>query len=151
MFGKLTGNSRGKAVAHTLLSEATEVLGDIRFSGELIIEGKLTGSISAADGSDAVLRISEQGEVDGSISVPIVVINGLVTGDVHASKHIELAAKARVKGNVFYRVIEMVMGAQINGSLICDPKMSNGIRALAFTGDPRSESYAITDTRQGNS
>jgi cytoskeletal protein CcmA (bactofilin family) len=47
----------------------------------------------------------------------MIVINGLVEGDVYSSNHIELAAKARVSGNVHYHLIEMVMGSEVNGSL----------------------------------
>jgi cytoskeletal protein CcmA (bactofilin family) len=32
--------------------------------------------------------------------------------------HIELAPQARVKGNVYYSLIEMAMGAEVNGSLV---------------------------------
>ena len=38
--------------AHTLISRDTEVIGDIHFSGELIIEGRVRGSIFAEDESD---------------------------------------------------------------------------------------------------
>jgi len=40
-----------------------------------------------------------------------------VEGDVHSTQHLELAAKARVVGNVYYHLIEMVMGSEVNGSL----------------------------------
>ena len=42
----------------------------------------------------------------------------MVEGDVYSSDHIELAAKARVVGNVYYNLIEMVMGSEVNGSLL---------------------------------
>ena len=32
--------------------------------------------------------------------------------------HLELAAKASVHGNVYYNLIEMAMGAAVNGSLV---------------------------------
>src|SRR5690625_6325461 len=48
----------------------------------------------------------------------MVIINGNVTGNVYSSKHVELAAKAVVEGNVHYQLIEMVKGAQVNGSLV---------------------------------
>jgi cytoskeletal protein CcmA (bactofilin family) len=41
-----------------------------------------------------------------------------VTGDVHSEEHIELAPKAKVNGNVYYKLIEMAMGAAVNGSLV---------------------------------
>jgi cytoskeletal protein CcmA (bactofilin family) len=37
---------------------------------------------------------------------------------VHALSHVELAAQARVHGNVYYSLIEMAMGAEVNGNLV---------------------------------
>lgn len=102
----------------TLISKNTEVVGDIHFTGELHIEGKLRGNILVKDGGDAFLDVTESGVVEGQISVSRVRINGHVMGDVHSNKHIELAAKAVVEGNVHYHLIEMVKGAQVNGSFV---------------------------------
>lgn len=102
----------------TLLAEGTEVLGDIRFSGNLEIEGSVIGNIIAAEGADSAMRIMENGRVEGDVHVPNLVINGQVKGEVHATKYIELGGKAHVEGNVHYNLIEMVRGAQVNGSLI---------------------------------
>lgn len=110
---KMTGG-----LSHTLISRTTEVIGDIHFSGELLIEGKVKGNIFAEDDSDALIRVAEKGAVEGEICVPSAVINGLVQGDVRSSKHIELAAKATVIGNVYYNLIEMVMGSEVNGNLM---------------------------------
>lgn len=101
----------------TLISRSTEVTGDVFFSGTLEIEGKVRGNVYADEGSSAEVRVRESGLVQGEIKVPSVVINGLVEGDVYSSKHIEIAAKGRVVGSVYYRLIEMVMGSEVNGSL----------------------------------
>lgn len=101
----------------TLISKTTEIVGDIHFSGTLEVEGRIEGNIFADDESNAEVRIREHGAVVGEISVPSVIVNGLVEGDVYSSRHLELAAKARVMGNVYYNLIEMVMGAEVNGSL----------------------------------
>jgi len=47
-----------------------------------------------------------------------VVLNGSVIGDVHARDQIELKTNARITGNVYYTLIEMSMGAEVNGSLV---------------------------------
>jgi len=104
--------------AHTLVSCATEIVGDVHFSGELIVEGKIKGNVYAEDNSDALIRVVDTGSVEGEICVPSVVINGLVQGDVRSAKHVELAAKAVVMGNVYYNLIEMVMGSEVNGNLM---------------------------------
>ncbi len=105
----------------TLISKATEITGDLHFSGVLEVEGKIRGNIYADDDSSAELRIRESGLVQGEIQVPVVIINGLVEGDVLSTQHLEMAAKARVVGNVYYHLIEMVMGSEVNGSLCHRP------------------------------
>ncbi len=118
MFNKKIVAKPTDSHAHTLVSRSTEIVGDIHFSGELIIEGKVKGSIYAEDDSKALIRIAEGGCVDGEICVPTAIVNGLVQGDVRCANHIELAAKAVVVGNVYYNLIEMVMGSEVNGNLM---------------------------------
>lgn len=132
MFGSQNKSRKSKVVAHTLISAATELQGSLKFDGELIIEGRVIGDISAADDSDAVLRVAEQGVIEGDVNVPNVVINGTVNGDIHACKHIELAAKASITGNVHYKLIEMVMGARVNGGLLCSHEQNQPRRALTY-------------------
>lgn len=102
----------------TMIAKGTEVNGDVKFEGGLLVEGTIKGNVRAEEGSEALLRLSEAGKIEGEIHVPNVVVNGEVNGDVHSSTHVELAAKAVVNGNVHYNLIEMVMGAEVNGSLV---------------------------------
>ena len=102
---------------HTLIAPSATVRGDIEFSGGLHIQGTVEGNVSVGkDGGRLV--IGESGVVKGEIQVAQVVINGRVEGDVHATENLELAEKASVEGNVYYRMIEMVMGARVNGKLV---------------------------------
>jgi cytoskeletal protein CcmA (bactofilin family) len=50
--------------------------------------------------------------------VPHILLNGTVKGDVRATERVELGPKARVIGNVQYKLIEMSIGAEVNGKLI---------------------------------
>ena len=102
----------------TLISSRTTVEGDVHFSGGLHVDGRIRGKVVADEGTDAVLRISEVGEVTGDINAPHVIINGTVNGDVYASAHLELAEKASINGSVYYNLIEMEMGASVNGNLV---------------------------------
>ncbi|MEY8205758.1 MAG: polymer-forming cytoskeletal protein [Bermanella sp.] len=102
----------------TIISVKSEIIGDLHISGGLIIDGRIKGNIIADDETNALVRISETGVVEGEIRVPNIVINGRVAGNVYSSQHIELAKKAIVSGDVNYTMMEMVMGAQVNGNLI---------------------------------
>lgn len=118
MFNRNMDSDAGKGPAHTLVSRTTEIIGDIHFNGELIIEGRVKGNIYAEDDSQALIRVAEKGSVEGEICVPSAIVNGLVKGDVRTAIHLELAAKAVVVGNVYYNLIEMVMGSEVNGNLM---------------------------------
>jgi cytoskeletal protein CcmA (bactofilin family) len=115
MFGRKKQTS---ARIDTLIGRAASVQGDIEFSGGLHIDGRINGSVRAAEGAAAALSVSEHGLVEGSVVAPQVVLNGAVNGDIVASERVVLGAKARVRGNVHYGVIEMALGAEINGKLV---------------------------------
>jgi cytoskeletal protein CcmA (bactofilin family) len=88
------------------------------FSGGLYVEGRILGKVIAEEGTSATLTVAEQGSIEGEVRAPVVIINGQLTGDVHAAERVELAANARVQGNVHYQVVEMSAGAQLTGRLI---------------------------------
>ncbi|MDR2878219.1 MAG: polymer-forming cytoskeletal protein [Chromatiales bacterium] len=102
----------------TLIGPQTELRGDLLFAGGLHIDGNVKGNVVAlSDGSSSVV-VSDRGAVEGQIRVPYVSINGMVIGDVYAVESVELAARARITGNVYYSRLEVAMGAEVNGSLI---------------------------------
>lgn len=124
MFGSKKEVDHGSN--HTLISRGTKVVGDIHFVGELQIEGQVVGNVIAEGGKEARLVIHDRGSVEGEVRVPAAVINGKVCGDVRSTAHIELASKAVIQGNVYYNIIEMVKGSQVNGSLVhFDEKADN--------------------------
>ena len=102
----------------TLVATNCEFVGDVHFSDQLLVNGIVKGNIYAQTGSKAVVTVSEKGRVKGEIRVPNVVINGKVYGDIWSDKHVELAGKAEVRGNVYYDLIEMVMGSCVDGNLV---------------------------------
>ena len=108
----------------TLISAKTEIVGDVKFTGGLHVDGTVKGNLLAEPDSGAVVRISDKGRVEGQIVAPNVIINGSVVGDVHAGGYIELAKKAQVRGDVYYQSMEMVLGAQVNGKLHHEAKSS---------------------------
>ena len=113
----LNRKSRSQAPIGTLVGAETRVHGDIEFSGGFHVDGYVKGNVTAGD-ARAVLSISERGCVEGVVVASQVSLNGTVRGDVWASERLELGAKARVIGNVHYKVIEMAVGAEVNGKLI---------------------------------
>ncbi|MBU0655245.1 MAG: polymer-forming cytoskeletal protein [Gammaproteobacteria bacterium] len=101
----------------TLIGKGTTIDGDLRFSGGLHVEGVIKGNL-AADGDDATLILSEHGHIQGEVRVPSMVLNGMIDGDVFASGKVELFEKARICGDVYYNLLEMAVGAEVNGKLV---------------------------------
>lgn len=115
MFGRKQ-NKRNSHI-NTLIGSGTEIRGDIHFKDGLHIDGVVKGNV-ISDGDHSMLTMSEHGRIEGEVRVHNIVLNGTVEGDVYASQHIELAPEARVQGNVYYNLIEMAMGAEVNGNLV---------------------------------
>ncbi|MCW8931319.1 MAG: polymer-forming cytoskeletal protein [Gammaproteobacteria bacterium] len=115
MWGSKKSSSRR---IDSLVGKTTKIIGDLDFSGGLLIDGKVVGNITATEDDNATITISENGFVQGEIQIPNIVINGTVEGNVYASNNVELAKRARVFGNVYYNLFEMAMGAEVNGNLV---------------------------------
>jgi len=109
-------------VANTIVGIDTRVNGDMHFAGGLHVDGIVHGSVSADPDSDASLSLASGATVDGGVTVPYVLLEGTVKGDVFANKRVILGATARVIGNVYYNLIEMAIGAEINGKLVHQPE-----------------------------
>lgn len=117
MFGKKT--LKHPAI-DTLVGPASQVQGHLIFEGGCHIDGSVHGNVTAT-GDESAVSVSENGTIEGDVAVPYVVLNGTVTGDVYAKERVELRSTARVVGNVYYNLIEMAIGAEINGKLVHKP------------------------------
>jgi cytoskeletal protein CcmA (bactofilin family) len=102
----------------TLIGAKTDLKGDIVFTGGLRVDGKVRGNITAKGDSNSTLVLSEHAMVTGNVTVPHIITNGTIKGNVRAAERIELQPKAEISGDVYYKVIEMSLGAVINGNLL---------------------------------
>lgn len=115
MFGRKA--SKPQSRIDCLIGASTAIEGDITFSGGLRVDGKVHGNLMVTEGESGTLVVSEHAQVEGEIHASHVVINGAVTGPVHASEYVELQPKANVTGDVHYKTIEMHLGAVVQGRL----------------------------------
>ena len=118
MFGR---KNRKHTVINSLVGQETVITGDLTFEGGCHIDGKVIGNVTADPKSNSALSISDNGSVEGVVNVPFVTLNGIVKGDVSAQERVELGPTARVVGDVYYNLIEMAIGAEINGKLVHQP------------------------------
>ncbi len=101
----------------TIIGSDTRISGDIRFAGNALINGYLEGNVKT-EKSDSKLTISERGHVKGSVVVPHLLVNGTIEGKVCVAERLEFGPKARIIGDVQYNLLEVSIGAQVDGKLI---------------------------------
>ena len=146
MFGG-GGNKFKSAKVDTLIGQSAVIEGDVVYQGGLHIDGTVKGNVLADDESQSMLILSERGCVEGEIRVPNVLLNGQVNGDVYACERVEIARHAKVDGNVYYNLLEMAMGAQINGHLLHRKKEEQ--RLLEHKGEDDKDAAAAAAKGSG--
>lgn len=102
----------------TVIGQGTAITGNVEFSGGLHLDGTVKGNVGGEADTQSTLTVSEQGRIEGDVRVDNLILNGTVVGDVYANERVELATNARVSGTVYYRLLEMAMGAEVNGKLV---------------------------------
>lgn len=118
MFG--IKRSKPQSTIDSLIGATTVIEGNVIFSGGLRIDGTVRGNVVAASGTaetNSTLVVSEKALVEGEIRAAHVVVNGAVEGPIFVSEFLELQPKARVRGDVHYKALEIHLGATLDGKL----------------------------------
>jgi len=105
-------------IIDTLIGRTAHLKGDLEFCGGLHVDGRISGDVRAEPGSDSTLSVSEEGRIEGAVNVANVILEGTVTGPIHARGRVVIGPSARVHGDLYYGVIEMTLGAEIMGKLV---------------------------------
>ena len=116
-----SGDKQSKTRIDTLVGRNSRVDGDLHFKGGLHVDGEIHGNVHAEEGTESMLSLSQHGVIRGEVKVPHITLNGTVEGDVHAEKRLELGPEARVTGDVYYNLVEIAVGATVNGKLVHKP------------------------------
>jgi cytoskeletal protein CcmA (bactofilin family) len=86
----------GSAPAKNTLAADVEIKGNIKFAGELFLDGRLEGEIV----TDGHLIVGENAVITGDIAVNSVLVRGKVTGNVTARDRIEIKSKSELFGDI---------------------------------------------------
>lgn len=102
----------------SVIGTNVKVIGHLEFTGGLYIDGSVQGDITAERGGKALLALDENSKIEGDVRAPEILLNGQVIGNVYASGHAELLPQARISGNLYYRSMQLALGAEVNGQLV---------------------------------
>lgn len=109
--GRLCWHGGAMANATNVLSNGIEIIGSIRFSNDMIIDGKIEGQIISDKGR---VTIGENAQVKGDITAGEVKLFGRVEGKI-TSDRCELKSKSRLEGDIKTKMLSMEEGAQLAG------------------------------------
>lgn len=105
----VTPTQSRSAIVPSLLSSDLIITGDIKTDGEVQIDGRLDGNISAGK-----VTIGEQGVVNGKIICAIIQVRGKVAGKIDAMS-IELSETANVQADLVQDKLVIANGAFFDG------------------------------------
>jgi len=99
------------AASRNVLSTDVEVKGILKFTNDLIVDGRIEGEIH----SDGNLTIGENARIKAEIRTATVIVHGKVHGNITATDRVDLKAGAEIVGDIKSKVLSMEAGAVFVG------------------------------------
>jgi cytoskeletal protein CcmA (bactofilin family) len=94
-----------------VLSNDVEIKGSIKFSHDLIIDGKIEGEVI----SDGSLTVGENALIKGAVKTRSVIIFGKVEGNITVAERCELKSNAILVGDIAAGTLAIEEGATFMG------------------------------------
>lgn len=119
-----------------VLSSDVEIKGSIKFSHDLIIDGKIEGEVH----SDGALTVGENALIKGEIKTRSVIIFGKVEGNITVQERCELKSNATLIGDIAAGTLAIEEGATFMGQSQVGKKAveAAAARSTAVIGRPQS-------------
>ncbi len=95
------------SATRNVLSSDVEIKGTVKFTNDLIVDGKIEGEIS----SDGNLTVGENARIKAEIKTSVVIVYGKVHGNITATGNVELKASAEVVGDIKAKSLAIESGA----------------------------------------
>lgn len=125
--------STGPAV----IGASINVDGQLRGEEDLVIEGKVKGSVELKKNS---VTIGAQGDVQADIYAHTIYVDGSMNGNLVASERVVIRKSARIKGSIVSPRVSLEDGAHFNGSIDMDAESE--ALAKAFPGAKKASAPA---------
>jgi cytoskeletal protein CcmA (bactofilin family) len=117
-----------------VLSSDVEIKGSIKFSHDLIIDGKIEGEVH----SDGALTVGENALIKGEIKTRSVIIFGKVEGNITVQERCELKSNATLIGDIAAGTLAIEEGATFMGQSQVGKKAVEAASAKAAASRPQS-------------
>jgi len=98
---------------HCLITGNLQIRGDVYFSGQLRVDGRIDGKVSVFEGGKGHLIVSKGAVVNGPVFATSVLVDGTINGPMDVEEKLECRANAIIRGRVVYGSIHITDGAKI--------------------------------------
>ena len=95
------------AATRNVLSTDVEIKGTVKFTNDLVVDGKIEGEIN----SDGNLTVGENARIKAEIKTATVVVYGKVHGNITATDRVELKSSGEVVGDIKAKTLSIEAGA----------------------------------------
>jgi cytoskeletal protein CcmA (bactofilin family) len=129
-----TKSSKPQNRIDSLIGATTRIEGNVIFSGGLRVDGMVRGNVASLPDQPATLMVSTDARIDGEVQAAHIVVNGTINGPVHATETLELQSGSRVKGDVYYKSLEIHQGAVVEGRLVHQGAEAKGVELKLASG-----------------
>lgn len=132
---------RVKEHKRSSLSPAITLTGDISGEEDLVLDGKMDGSINLPKNE---LLIGPEGQVKANIVALKVSVEGRLTGDIKSAERVVIKHSGRVEGNIVAPRVVLEDGCQFKGSV--EMNIDDQSRGASET-KPRTTGYQDTGSQ----
>jgi len=102
----------GMTGGKNILSSDVEIKGKLRFSNDLIIDGRIVGEVN----SEGDLTVGENAQIVGDVKTRSVVVFGKIEGNITVTDRCELKQNAILHGDVVAGKLAIEEGATFMGT-----------------------------------
>lgn len=95
------------SATRNILSSDVEIKGTVKFTNDLVVDGKIEGEIS----SDGNLTIGENARIKAEVKTSTIIVYGKVHGNLTATDRVELKSSAEVVGDIKAKTLSIEAGA----------------------------------------
>jgi cytoskeletal protein CcmA (bactofilin family) len=108
-----TAKPLARSATPPVIAAGARFEGTVTGAADLLVDGDLAGNVA----TEGKVTVTPGGEVRGGIAARAVSIAGRVEGDVAATDLVELAASARLEGNLAASRVVIAEGAILSGQV----------------------------------
>ncbi len=100
-----------------VIGPSIHIDGDVRGEEDLIIKGKVNGTVRLAKNS---VTVGVEGSIKADVHAQVISVEGTVKGDLYASERVGIRKGATVAGNIMAPSVSLDEGAKFKGSIEMD-------------------------------